>query len=177
MKYFLTLSFLCILLIQAAAQNHHYWKAEATIQLPVGLFEETHFPGASLAMEYGKIPFGRTDITRPRQKTGLLLRTALHHYPGKEVRVSNADFKYKGYSVLELSAGLAWNCRKNLQLNFSGGPALSYYRKTIRFNAGARGAANYYFQKNWGIGTAISVMKENAADPLLAVSIGGTYRF
>jgi len=178
MKYLLTLSFLFILFIHAAAQNHHYWKAEATIQLPVGLFGETHFPGASLAMEYGKIPFGRTDSTRSRKMTGLLLRTALHHYLGRQVTVSNADFKYKGYSVLELSAGLAWNCRKNLQLNFNGGPALSYYRNNLRFNLGARAAANYYFHEKWGMNTAVSVMKETSkADPLLAVSIGTIYRF
>lgn len=178
MRYFLILIFSILIFPEASAQNnHHYWKAEAALQLPVGLFGETHFPGASFAMDYGRIPFGQTDSTRPRQKTGLILRGALQHYLGKKVTVSNADFKYKGYSVLELSAGLGWNCRKNLQLVFSGGPALSYYRNNLRFNLGARAAANYFMHPQWGIGTAISVLKENGADPLAAVSIAALYRF
>ncbi|MBP8243838.1 MAG: hypothetical protein KAX45_04805 [Chitinophagaceae bacterium] len=178
MKYFLILTFCSVIFIEAGAQNnHHHWKAEAALQFPVGLFGETHFPGASIAMEYGRIPFGQTDSTQPRPKTGLLLRGALHHYLGRQVTVSNADFKYRGYSVFELYTGLAWNCRRNLQVAISGGPALSYYRSNIRFNLGARAAANYFLNSKWGIGSAISVLKENGADPLAALSITGVYRF
>jgi len=178
MKFPLCLSCCFLVILSVNAQNKQpYWKAGAAAEIPVGLLGETHLPGVMLGIDYAKIPFGKTDSLHQKQKTGLLLSAALHYYPGKQVTVSNAAFRYKAYSVMDLYAGLAWNSGKNLQLALTGGPSLSYYRNHIRFNLGARAAAGYFFHTHWGMSTAFSILKENGADPFFTLSLGGVYRF
>ncbi|MBM3415577.1 MAG: hypothetical protein FJY20_03830 [Bacteroidetes bacterium] len=162
---------------KAGAQPDGYvWNIAAGGHLPAGIFHETHFPGISAGIEYSKHRFGKFDSLH-ENKWAYILGSRLDYYPGRKEEKSGYSFSYSDYFVFHISGGVMYNPVTSVNIRLTAGPALSYYKKTIRFNISSALHSSWYFSPKWGISPGILMITETGARPLWSGSLTANYCF
>lgn len=154
---------LAIWLILSALVSHPTLQAQsrgnkisiyAGPEFPLGSFSETHWAGISSGIEY-----------RPGKPQTLqfILGSRISYYLGRKETVSGYPYRYGGYAAWGAYGGLQYQFKQPLRVSWMTGPAVSYYRKTARFNVGSVLDLHWKISQHWGIGPGISFLKENGA--------------
>lgn len=160
----------------AAQSKGRSWNTAAGIDLPFGLFYDTHFPGAGADISYSNHRFGKLPV-KPAKQFGYLLNAGADFYFGRKENVSGHSFSYKGYFIFHTYGGVIFNHGKRINLNLVAGPALSAYNDQLRFNIGSNLSGTYYITGKIGVSPSIMLVKEKGADWLGSVSVRGNWAF
>lgn len=107
--------------------------------------------------------------TKPKKQINYFLSTGTDFYFGKQETVSSYPFTYAGYFILNSNAGLIYNSGKQSNIRFGAGPAMSFYKKNLRFNISSSIAGSWYISKTTGITAGLQMIQETGARPLWAV--------
>ncbi len=169
-KAFFTLFLLSLQAIIFAQDKGRSWKNSAGISVPAGTFSATHWSGISIQGEYSRNRFGKTTI-KPKKLIDYILSTGTDYYFGRKETVSSYPFTYTGYFILNSNAGLIFNTGRQSNVRIGAGPAISLYKKNLRFNISSAVAGSWYLSKNTGITGGLQKIQETGARPLRAVFI------
>lgn len=167
-KVYYTL-FLAVLNTTVFAQDKGYrWNISAGFNIPVGTFSETHWGGISLQGEYSRSRFGKM-AAKPKTQFDYFLSTGTDYYFGNKESVSSYPFTYSGFFILNSNAGLIYNTGKQSNIRLGAGPAMSLYKKNLRFNISSAIAGSWYLSKSTGLTAGLQMLQETGARPLWAV--------
>lgn len=144
--------------------------------LPVGNFSNTHFWGIGVEFSISKYRYGQMAV-KPEQAISFFYTLGIDYYFGKKETVSNYPYNYPGYTFINLYPGLIYNTDKKINISLTAGPALGIYNGTTQLNIGTTLSGTYYLNEKIGITPSLVLMKESGADPLLVVSLKGTWAF
>lgn len=105
----------------------------------------------------------------PRKQIDYFLSTSTDYYLGNKETVSSYPFTYAGYFILNSNAGLIYNTGKQFNIRLGAGPAMSIYKKNLRFNISSSLAGSWYLSKTTGITAGLQMIQETGARPLWAI--------
>lgn len=142
----------------------------AGLALPLANFGETHYGGITFSYLRKQERFNNREPYQ-RKKTGWLAAASLSHYLGKKEKNEMIAYRYKGYSLLELSAGGAWYPDNNLDFSLRAGPALGYYNKIFRFTLSSILQGSYKIGPKTVITPGLTLLKETGSDAIWVTSI------
>ncbi|MFZ9386676.1 MAG: hypothetical protein ACO25B_02240 [Chitinophagaceae bacterium] len=160
----------------AAQQKTYSWNARAGIDLPVGIFSRSHFPGIGAGVQYSKHRFGKQTL-KPKKRMSFLLDAGGDYYFGKNVNTGGYPFKYSGYGLVHTYGGFQFRFQKKVFLSLAAGPGLGFYNGSTRFNIGTTLSGTYLTGKRTGLTPSFKLTRESGADWLAAFSIGGNWLF
>lgn len=167
-------SILCIFFLPGihlpAQVNGYRWNVSAGVNVPAGLFAETHLAGAAIEADYSNKRFGQVDSAM-KKKFDYIVSSGFSYYFGRTEKISGYPYTYRGYLIFHTYGGAIYNINNKVNIRLAAGPALSRYNKTTRFNIGFNIGGSFYFSKKWGISPGLSIITEMGADVLLAGSI------
>lgn len=146
------------------------------VAIPAGDFSNTYWIGARVMMDYSPKRFGKL-LHNPKPPVAFVLSGGFSYYIGKKENVSTYPFRYGNYASFQVYGGAMMHPAKNWNIKLVAGPALSYYRNTIRFSIGAEFNSTWYWQHQWGIGPSLGILKESGARPLWIPGIRCVYAF
>jgi hypothetical protein len=98
------------------------------INLPIGIFAETHFAGAGF-----EVTKANTLLPKPNNKISFSYNGGFDYFIGNKESTSNYSYKYPGYTVIHLAAGVQYLSHARLSIGMHGGPGLSIYNGNTRF--------------------------------------------
>ncbi|MBI3139470.1 MAG: hypothetical protein HYZ15_12905 [Sphingobacteriales bacterium] len=175
----------CFLLLSLCAQQPLVQKLKIPVKnnrifagpsVPLGQFSSTHYPGITIS--YMRMPSRPVAEQGARgRKTGFASGGSLSHFWGKKEKAGSRDFRYPGYTVLELQGGLTWTPLNRGILFLAMGPGLGYYEGRFRFIAGAGIQGSYPLSPIINISPALSLIKEKGSDALWIASLKAGLRF
>ncbi|MBI5371406.1 MAG: hypothetical protein HZA79_05190 [Sphingobacteriales bacterium] len=137
---------------------------------PLGLFASTHSPGITIS--YIRI-MGRpaNEPATRRRETGFAFSSSLYHFFGRSERAGSSDFRYPGYSVLDLQGGLTWAPLSRGFFCLSLGPGLDCYGGHYRFIIAGGLQGSYPLSPKISIRPGLSFIKEPGTDALWIATI------
>ena len=144
--------------------------------IPFAYFSDTHKYGAGLNYSWSSHLYGILNAL-PKKLIGFTLNSGVDYYFGKKENVSGFNYRYDKYIYLHAYGGAIYNpCTKG-NISLTAGPALSLYRSNTQFNFGANLEGSYFFNKNFAIAAAVTLMKESDSDILVTASLRGVFVF
>lgn len=175
-KFLLFYSLFILLATRLIAQTgKNDWQVNAGPLLPAGEFGKTHVAGTGFSFDYSSGRLGK--LHNIKKKFGFLANSGLTVYFGKKVTVAGYPYQYKLYKAFHLFAGTIYQAGKNWNMRLSGGPALTHYRGSYRFNLGSSLQASWYWKQQWGISPGLSWLKESGARVRWAAGVMVSFAF
>lgn len=117
----------------------------AGVQLPLGNFAVTHYPG--LSVNYSRNLSRKPVPFFSHKWVGLSSQFGITAWPGKKQRIGNGQYRYGIYSMGYVQAGINWIPVKKMAVSLFTGPAAGYYSRTVRV------AVTGMLQTSWQIST------------------------
>ncbi|MCX6316230.1 MAG: hypothetical protein NTW29_02990 [Bacteroidetes bacterium] len=187
MKYRIIIVFLLLLLpFTVLAQlgdsiTHRYRRTQTMYLLSagpsvaIGEFSTTHLAGAGIEASGITLFPNRKKTVRTHP---LLLSWGIssNYYFGRNRTIAGYDYTYPGYWLSHVKAGAIWKVKNNLLLSLTGGPGISVYNGTTRFNAAAQVAVYYAITQRYFISPVFKLMQEPGTDWLGALGLRFTMR-
>lgn len=144
------------------------------VQVPVGLFSESHFAGIGTGYLWSNRRFGKTE-TLPRKLIGFTASVGFDYYFGKNVSVAGYDFSYSGYGYLYAFGGIIYHPFKNSNIRLTAGPAAGLYAQNLETGWGIKLDGSYYAGSRIAVSPGIMYMKQALTSTLWAIMIKAVY--
>jgi len=98
------------------------------INIPIGIFAETHFAGAGF-----EVTKANTLLPKPNKKISFSYNGVFDYFIGKKESTSNYSYKYPGFTVVHLAGGVNYFSHPRFTIGIYGGTGLRIYNGNTRF--------------------------------------------
>ena len=141
------------------------------INLPIGIFAETHFAGAGF-----EVTKANTLLTKPNKKISYSYNGGFDYFIGKKESTSSYTYKYPGYTVIHLAAGVQYLSHARFSIGINVGPGLSIYNGSTRFCIVGKIATRYDARQKFSLLVGLKMNSEFTTRSLWNLYAGVSFK-
>lgn len=174
--FLLSLGLLAVPLLRAQSGTGKQHAVAVGVQIPVGVFSESHLAGIGTSYSWSRHRLGRLPAL-PQKTIGFVATGGVDYYLGRKITEVGYDFKYFNYLYIHAFGGMIYNPGRKINTTLSGGPTLGVYKGSTDIGYGIKLDGSYSVSERIALSPGVMYMKHALANTLWVVMVKGTYNF